>query len=54
VLLFTILSGIQVHAFDVQAGEDLYVTQEVFGDLYAAGGKVDVNAPINGDLIITG
>jgi hypothetical protein len=38
-------------AFVVIYGNNLFITQPIYGDLYIAGGTVTINAPIHGDLI---
>lgn len=41
-------------AFNLQAGDEVFVTKDISDDTYAAGGMVQVDADINGDLLIGG
>jgi len=41
-------------AFELQTGDEIYITETVNDDTYAAGGIVQVEADINGDLVIGG
>jgi len=41
-------------AFNLQAGDEVFVNKDISDDTYAAGGLVQVDANINGDLVIGG
>jgi len=44
----------QVSAFQAKAEEDLKITESVLEDAYLAGGRVSVEAPVEGDLAVAG
>ena len=45
---------IYASAFPIKYGNNIIISQPVYGDLYIAGGNITINAPIYGDLIIAG
>jgi hypothetical protein len=45
---------VPAHAYRIEYGNNINITQPVFEDLYVAGGNITINATIHGDLIIAG
>lgn len=53
-VLAVFLSGALQTLAQLQTGEDVVIRERTLQDLYVAGGKVTIDAPVEGDLIIAG
>lgn len=53
-VLIAIFSWVHVHAFELQWGDNIVVSETVNDDLYIAGGEISIEADIMGDLYIAG
>ena len=51
-LFFFLLSGATMtHAIDIHISESIDITQEIQGDVYRAGERVDIKSNIYGDFL---
>ncbi len=41
-------------ALRIEYGNNIVITQPVYGDLYIAAGTITINAPVHGDLVVAG